>query len=209
MIIDLATVKQYLSLTDSTYDAQIALYIPDVDALVKEYTSLRYNDYFTCSTVSGSATISVGSIGNTFFTSELSLNAPVISNVYAYSRVSYDLSDYFKQGDYVSGAGIPTGAYITDVDKLNKQITINDVATATGSITAVKGFNRMYNSIVANLVWYKITNASTKAANSASGFVTSISQGPTSKTFDLDRSKLFRGVPVGMLEGLPRYIRMQ
>lgn len=208
MIITSALVKQYLSITDSTYDAQIALYIPDVDALVKDWTRSRFNDPFGATTTDSSASVTVGSINNVYFTSETGFSH-IQTTPSGFTRKSTRLSDYFKEGDYVSGSGIVDGSYITDVDDLNLTVTLSANATATASVTLYKGFNRMYNSIVANLVWYKITNASTKAANSASGFVTSISQGPTSKTFDLDRTKLFRGVPVGMLEGLPRYIRMQ
>ena len=208
MIITAALVKQYLGITAATYDAQIALFIPDIDALVKDWCDSRFYDQFTAQTTNLSADITVGTLNNTYFVSEKGTSYLQGLSQMAYRKATR-LSDYFKQGDYVTGSGIPTDAYITDIDDLNLKITISAPATATASPTLYKGFNRMYNSIVANLVWYKITNATTKAANSASGFVTSISQGPTSKTFDLDRSKLFRGVPIGMLEGLPRYIKMQ
>ena len=202
MIIDLATVKTYLGISATTYDILISLYIPDVDAIVKDYTGLTFSDDFVCNTTNTSPIVTVQSIERTSFVNVLN---PLQSSILFY-RTSLKVSDYFKVGDYVTGSGLPSGATIIDIDDEDQTITLSGNCTATASgVACVKGFNRGYNRVVSQMVWYFV-NTNNTSVNSDIG-VKSKTIGPVTTTFADSNINAKYGLPQSLLDALPKYAR--
>lgn len=194
MIIDRATVKTYLGITVTTYDTLIDLYIPDVDAMIKEYTNERYYSVFAAAMVEDSPVITVSRIGMVAFSGD------------GLQRSRLKVSDYFKSGDYLSGDGIASGAYVLSVNDETAEVTLSADCTETAThFDLVKGFNRRYNKAVASLVWYLVGKTSVNV-NADIG-IKSKSLGPISITYDGAMNSAY-GVPQALLDPFTRYIRI-
>ena len=138
-------VKTYLQITDTTYDNQIDVFLPQVSDFLVGRNGYLNNTYL----LEGSAD-----------TTNLS---PDLTNV------TLDFDDL--ETEYtVDIANVPTGvtgAKISSLDSDNSTITLdnNATASATSQDLKVRNFPLGYKDIVANMVWYKIGNQTiTKAA---------------------------------------------
>ena len=141
-------VKTALGISGSTYDTQIDAQLPYIDAKVKSITRNNWNKRIVGSTTSGSTYIEVTD--------------------YHYGGYDYIL-DWLEVGQQITGDGMASGAYITDIwpdgtttDDNAPQIEISANATATDSAaTLFLGFPIQYHDIVAKGVWYLISGTST------------------------------------------------
>jgi len=183
-MISLETVKTFLGLTDSTYDAQITAMIPIAEAKYREIAGSDFNNYCAASYYSGDTTIQLGG-GFNFETPNMD------SGVYVLGF-----------GDIVTGTGIPDETYITAIDKINGQITLSDTLTDSGA--AIYGTtNISYRPVVSGLIWYLIGQQSTTAQDEKT--VTSKSVGPLSLTYADGEVNSMYGVPQKIVDAIPKF----
>lgn len=135
-------VKQYLNITDATYDLQIDIWIPVVsDFLVNAnngYLNSEYLETGTADTTDTDATL----------TSVLSIEY-----------------DNLQSGNVVKIAGVADNVTITDYDEDNTTIELSSAATATaeGSTLYIRVLPAGAKAVVAKMIWYMIdTNNITK-----------------------------------------------
>lgn len=192
-IITLAQVKEQLGISSSDYDSAITAKLPYIDAKVKSITNNNWNKRIFGSTTSGSAYIEVSDYQNT----------------------GYDyILDWLEVGQQITGTGIDTGAYVSDIwpegtatSDNAPQIEISSNATATNSgADLFLGFPIQFHDIVANGVWYLINGTSTTLPTNPA---TSESMGPASVSYSSADNKIDAryGMPAWFVKGLPKYAR--
>lgn len=193
-IITLAQVKTQLGLSDTTYDAQITAKLPIIDSKVKLITKNNWNKRIYGDTTDASANIT-------------------LYEDYTLSVKNYGyILEWVLPGSQITGTGIPTGAYITDIyaegteDNENyPMVTISDNCTATASgIEMYLGFPIGYHDIVAKGIWFLIDGTSTTLPTNSA---TSESMGPASVSYSDADNKLdgISGMPMWFVKSLPRY----
>lgn len=210
MVISLAQVKQYTTLTDAD-NADITAMLPVIDAKVKMITRNRWNYQIVGDTVSGSPYVKLQSLYTYAGIDRLGINNPCWRE---------DLQEYIEVGMQISGPGIPSGSYIQEVYYNGEAVTLggtvyavpvvemNQNATATASgIQGFLGLPIAYLPTVAKGVQWLI--AQTKSSAYPQGGFTSRSMGPMSWSVggsdaDIDGVS---GMPSWFVKGLPRYQR--
>ena len=91
----------------------------------------------TSVTATGSATPSAAVFTNTS-TADVTINSTTLSNVKGLG--SYTI------GGICTGTGIPTGAYVTAVDKMARTVTISAAATATNAAVTVTSYGAPFET---------------------------------------------------------------
>lgn len=198
MIITRDQVKTQLGLSDSTYDTQIDAKLPMIDAKVKIITGRKFNAQFTGTLDNGGNTISA-------LSSKEQVYPLGVGNPWTQDHGA----ELLEVGDMVTGDGIPTGAYITDIYMHDKDgftaplITVSETLTAGGSVEFVAGFNIGYHDIVAKGVWYLIEGTTNSTAGMSAG-VSSKSIGPVRISYGsgLDQLDGRSGMPLWFVQGL-------
>jgi hypothetical protein len=193
VIIDLATVKIYLGLTANTYDSQISAFIPDVDALIKDYCNCEFADDFWALLTSASDTIEIAS--GLF---------PQLIEVYGLSATPKEVD--FKVGDSITGTGISAGTFITRkiyTGDILTHLQLSAVVTTGGQQTLIRGINRGYFNTVSKIIGYLIS----KTSITVSTGIKSESVGGLSVTYSDDAINEKYGVPQSLLNSLPKFAR--
>ena len=197
-VIDLATVKLYLGISDSADDALINKYIPIIDSKVKSICNNNFNLQINVKLVNGSDIVEIYGTGGRCITKpELDL-----------------LLEELPTGTLLEGTGIATGTYIDEVyysepsnNDLNvPSIKLSQNATADNSNAYIyAGINIAYQEIIAKGLWY-LTGRADKTIKDDSwksrriGPV-SITKGEGGKS-ELDGKS---GMPLWFVRALPRY----
>lgn len=187
-VITLSTVKTFLGLTTTEHDAAITAALPFVDMKVKQICRNKFSSLFYAETTSGSTTVKVYKNSN--------------------GNISRMIPEYFEAGELIEGTGIPSGAYIEDVQYVDgsTELTISSAATASGDlVTIYTGFNIAYQPLVAKFVQWHLDSIGTSLPGRT---VASRSMGPLSVSYsDKDNEIDGRyGVPGWLVKGLPRYM---
>lgn len=188
-VIDLATTKALLGLTDTTYDTQITAQIPIIDAKVKQICRHNFNTLLSVEMVDGSLYVKLLDSASEWMDNEL------------------------MTGTMLEGAGITTGTYVDEVYKDGYNIDtigapyfqLSVVATEDASLAYIyAGINKAYQSIIAKGIWWLIDNTSTNIVatdwTSRSGATLSVSRSEADNKID-GKS----GMPAWFVKGLPRY----
>lgn len=191
-------VKTQLGITSAIYDSQIDAKLPIIDAKVKTITQRRWNDRIVGNITSGSAYVEIYSYD---------------TDVY-YTDYYDDLIDYVMVGQQITGTGIPSGAYITDIwakgtasNDTYPQIELDQNATATtAGEDLFLGFPITYHDIVAKGVQWLINQTNTRITDNT---WSSKSMGPVSVTKSQGDNRIdgASGMPLWFVKGLPRYMR--
>ena len=191
-VIDLATTKTLLGITDTSYDTEITAAIPYIDAAVKQITRNRYNYRVIGATESGSTRMSLSPGG-------LDYN---------------DLEEYIETGMLISGTGIPANAYIAEVfynyptrEYVTEiiEIDLSANATETGSdVSVYLGINIAYQPIIAKAVWWWTLQTNTAIKNDV---WQSRRMGPVSVSKQDMDAKVdgSYGVPIWLVKALPHF----
>lgn len=139
-------VKAMLGISDATYDAQIAVFLPIVSADVRRILNTELNDYFTASYSSADATIDIsdGSTTRKYGTQSMKLT-PV------------------KIGDVVEGDNIEADTYVIGYNYTTYKHTLSDAPGGTGSYIE-RTINIRQWPTIAKMVFYKITKNTTGSA---------------------------------------------
>jgi hypothetical protein len=202
-IISRAQVKAYLGIVVPDYDSQIDLYIPIIDAKVKQICGTRFNYRVLISAETDSTTASLSSVDS----------YPLNQSIYE------DLQEFVESGMQISGGGIPEDTYITEVYYNQPEtdyqlgnnlprVTLSNATTEAVEGYAYLGFNIAYLPLVAKAVWWMIDQQNTNAPTVGSG-VASRTRGKVSVSFNEANSKIDGkyGVPSWLVVGLPKYHR--
>jgi len=210
VVITLAKVKELLGITSTDYDTQISAKIPIIDAKVKQITRNNYDFKF--------------------------VGAPVVDTnimyVYAYLPDNYNCNNYsginnpniktdiaqsLEIGQLITGDGIASGAYITNIVKQGTSSTdagfVDDYcyiemsanATASSESTEITaGISIGYQDIIAKGIQYLINSTSTTLP---SGGIASESIGSYSYSLSSSNQKIDgkSGMPYWFTAGLPRF----
>lgn len=204
-IITLAQVKEFLGISDSSYDTQITAKIPYIDAKVKQITRHNWNDLV---------------YGNTTVDNPYVLIYPAYDIELGYKpyqfneRIKDVLEDLVFAGQQVSGTGIASGAYVDSIYPngvpgsltFEPAIKLSSNCTATGTTVEIYlGFPIGYLDIVAKGVWFLIGGTSTALPKNS---ITGRSMGPLSVQYSASDNKLDgqSGMPLWFVKGLPRFI---
>ena len=185
-IITLEQVKSYLGIADTTYDAQLNIYIPVIsDFLVGNYGYL--NNSFLL-TAAGEATI-----GSTDIT--LSVSDAKILNI----------------GDVLLSTAYANNTVVSDIDYVTGIVTMDNVAISTVSEDMYFSiFPVAAKSTASQLIWFKIGTISTSGATSDMTDVKTKKYGPVSVTFEGaggTGSISANGYPTKLLNALRQYKR--
>lgn len=186
MIITRDQVKLYLGITDSSLDAEIDRYLPIIDSKVKLITNHNWNDFYYCN------------IDST-----------------KYIEVVEFKGESLEPGMQITGSGIPTGAYITNIFMHTAEfnnvtyeppfIEISEIATETETSAELYfGFPIAYHPTVAKGVLWLIQQENQTIPSQK---VKSKSLPPLSVTYDLN-SKIDNrsGMPEWFVSALPYYM---
>ena len=201
--------KKYLGIPveTTTYDADMAVYIPIVEATARAITGSLY-------LLQVNGTLTAGS-------KEL-----VVSSVYSQTRILYcgsvsesgegyaygdpgakqkKLHEVLTAGMQITGDGIPAGTFIERVQTFNGENTVylSAEATASGDIEAYTDIPVMYLSAIAHGVWWMIGQQKTAIGDTS---WTSRSVGPVSESRSEAEMKLDGqyGMPVWFVKTFPR-----
>ena len=204
-IITLAQVKTFLGISNTTYDAQITAMIPYVEAKVKQITRNNWNEL-----IFGNTTVD-----NPYILVYPAYNVDLGYQPYQFDERIKDVLDSLIPGQQVTGTGVASGAYITDIYAngipgsltFEPAIQMSDNCTATGTTVEIYlGFPIGYLDIVAKGVWFMIGGLTTiLPKNSLSGR----SMGPLSVQYSAADNRLDgkSGMPMWFVKGLPIYNR--
>lgn len=211
--ITVAEVKTLLGIPSATttYDADIALKIPEIESTVKRMT---YNKFSL--QVTGDVLAAVGANKQGVF-------AP--SAIYSYATQIYDGGNYLEAtlddclyiGQTITGSGIPAGSFIQDIYSYSGTtidgvlysfpiFTISGTVTATDEVTAYTNIPVGLKPVIAKGIFWMIKNQSTSFNDTA---WTSRSVGPLS----VSRSELdavadgANGMPSWFNKAIPRFHR--
>lgn len=162
-VITLETVKTFLGLSDTTYDAQITAQIPFIDAAVKQICNNNFSLQIYCGFTSGSKTVKVFSTEP-----ESESRYPAESFRWPSAALEQLLID-IPTGTMLEGSPVPSGAYIEDVfysgdSQVSLYIpsfTMSSAATATEDAYIYAGMNIAQQRIIAKGIWWAIGQVST------------------------------------------------
>jgi hypothetical protein len=204
-VIDLATTKALLGITDTTYDTQITAQIPIIDAKVKQICHNNFNLMLFCKIHNGSNIVELYDIGYNNNTCKQ----------YRHTWPTPELEQLMQDlpvGTLLDGDDIPDGSYIDEVyyngvgnnGLVIPSFQLNENATTSSSVYIYAGINKAYQNTIAKGIWYLIGQTSTAINDTA---WKSRNVGPLSITkSDMD-AKLDgkSGMPAWFVKSLPRY----
>jgi len=204
-MITVAQVKSYCGITASTYDADIAIYIPVAEAAIKSITRNRYTMRVSGTTTAGSTTIPIYSLYGWGWSRGHEGDCKLWDTQF---RID-DVTEYVENGASVTGTGVPAGAYVTDVYDIDSSgawspnIELSSAATASGSVTLTLGLPISLMPVVAKGVFWLVGNKTTSAINAG---WSSRSMGPLSVTLGGNQAIDNKyGMPVWFVSAFPRY----
>jgi hypothetical protein len=212
-----AQVKQYLGIPTgtTTYDTDIARYIPIVEATANRITAGMYILQVNGTTTAASKDVAVSSVycqsGMCLFGAskpECGCGYPYGDPNYAFgsSRPSFKpLGAVLTPGQLITGTGMAEGAFIESVSQFDgeNKITLSVAATASGEVSLYTGFPVGYLSTIAHGVWFMIGQQKTAMGDTS---WTSRTVGPVSETRSASEMKIdgLYGMPAWFVKAFPR-----
>lgn len=205
----LAQSKAYLGIPSATttFDADIATYIPVVEATARAITGGLYLLQVNGTLTADSKELAV----STVYSQARMLYGGCVSKSgegYAYGDPGAKmkkLHEVLTAGMQISGDGIPAGTFIERVQTFNGENTahLSAEATATGGVEAYTDIPVMYLSAIAHGVWWMIGQQKTAIGDTS---WTSRSVGPVSESRSDSEMKLDGqyGMPVWFVKTFPR-----
>ena len=204
-----AQVKQYLGIPTgtTTYDADIARYIPIVEAAARQITGGLYLLQVNGTIENTSKTMTVSSVYSQ--TRQLYGNGARLSGEgFPYGDPgpkNKTLASVLPAGLQISGDGIPTDSFIERVQTFGGESTIilSAAATKTQEVTAYTDFPIGFLTTIAHGVWWMIGQQKTAIGDTS---WTSRSVGPVSESRSEAEMKLDGqyGMPVWFVKTFPR-----
>lgn len=208
IVIDRDTVKSNLGLDEATYDAQIDMQIPIIDAKVKQICQNNFNTQLTMDMTAGDQYIEIWAVYY-YWGGRLCKR----------SRSDPQMREIVKDipvGTYIEGDGLAR-TWITEVyydysaefNGTTYSAPFIKVETApTSSDSSAQGFygwNKAFDSVVSKGIWYNIQQTSTSIDD---GSWQTKKYGPVlvSKGSDEMRMDLKSGMPLWFVKSLPRYM---
>lgn len=205
-----AQVKTYLGIPSATttYDADIARYLPIVEATVNRITAGIFLLQVNGTISAGSKAIAVSSVYTQSGRMIYGYSKPSSGDGFPYgdSGVSKakPLFHVVSPGQPITGDGIASGAIIESVNAFNGSgnVMLSINATSSGEISAYTGIPEMYNSAIAHGVWWMISQQKT-ASNDTSWISRSV--GPVSETRSAADSRIDGkyGMPAWFVKTFP------
>lgn len=192
-MISLATVKTFLGISDTTYDAAITAMIPIAEAKYREISGYDFNWMIYVQFESGENTFEVGCVdyavkfGDAFLSGEPAKDSSLWQ---------------LRYGDIIEGTGIPAETYITAIDTFENTVTVSANFTADSDRMRVTT-NISYRPIMSQLIWYMISQQSTTAIDTKD--LKSKKVGPLSVTFADDEINSSFGVPMKIVNSILKY----
>ena len=196
-VITLAKAKEYLGISDTTYDAQITSYLPVIDAKVKDICRNNFNLQLNVGLTDTETTVVFSGIYNQPTPPELK-----------------QLTNDLPVGTLLEGTGIATDTYISEVyyngpeqdGSTPPYFELSTAATADNSGVIYAGINIAYQPLIAKGIWWLISQMSTDIC--ANDWI-SRSDGGMSVSRSAEDSKLDgkSGMPAWFVKGLPRWHR--
>lgn len=174
-------VKAYIGETETTYDADIAIYLPIALAAVRSITRNRW-------ALSASLSLTSGSV---------------------YATLS-GVAEYIEYGATITGTGVASGASVVTICDYSvgtvaaPVLEMSAPATSTAVSSCVFGIPIQYEPTIAKGVMWLIANKSDNAL--ARGWA-SRSMGPMSISLSSEQQRLdgASGMPVWFVQSFPRY----
>jgi hypothetical protein len=207
-VITLSRCKELLGInsTDTTYDTDLQIAIPVVDAAVKQITNNRWNYRVAASFENSSDTVQI-----------LSVVSPKYFMRDGYYSSVDTIDEFLRVGQLISATGIPSGAYIEEVyynypegvivsDNYIAEVTISETTTAEATTTeCYLGIPIAYQPIIAKACWWQKEQMSTTINDTS---WKSKSMGPISitKGGGSERIDNKSGMPLWLVQALPRYM---
>lgn len=184
-MISLTTVKTYLGLSDTTYDAKITAIIPAAEAKYREIAGYDFNAYMQASYDSGASYIT-------------------LDGIFSFDGLPNMNSDTYlvNYGDIIIGTGIADETYVTSIDKRYGKINISAATTSAGTEIYIST-NISYRPIISGMIWYMIGQQSTTAQNEKQ--VKSKSVSPLSVTYADGEINSVYGIPQKFVNAIPKY----
>lgn len=200
-VISLAKCKELLGINNTSYDTQLTTAIAHIDSAVKQITKNRWNYRVIADITEDSTEVYISSVADLYI------------HEYAYE----DLEEYIMTGQLISGTGIPTDAYIsevyynfpegisiTDNNDLTLKVDISSAATATTSgLTAYLGIPIAYQKVIADGCKWFIDRI---GATPSDDTWTSKTQGKVSVSRDGSKIDPQTGMPQWFVNAFPRYM---
>ena len=207
-----AQAKKYLGIPveTTTYDADMAVYIPIVEATARAITGSLYLLQVNGTLTAGSKELVVSSVYSQ--TRQLYGGCQDKSGYgYAYGDPSpkmRKLHEILTAGMQITGTGIAADTFIERVQTFHNTSTVflSAAATASGDVEAYTDFPVMYLSAIAHGVWWMIGQQKTAMGDTS---WTSRTVGPVSETRSEAEMKLDGqyGMPVWFVKTFPRVYR--
>lgn len=208
-IIDLATVKANLGISDTTYDVQISAQIPIIDAKVKQICNNNFNNQITLTTISGSPYAEISGLWYWWggLHRERQRNDPMLKEIVKDIPV----------GTYLEGESIPRTSILESYYDFSATfsgtsygapfVKMSENATTTNAgAQSFYGWNKAYDSVVSKGIWYLIGQTSMTIDD---GSWSTKKYGPVSITKGSGASDtkmdLKSGMPLWFVKALPRY----
>lgn len=206
-----AQVKQYLGIPSATttYDADIARYIPIVEAAARQITGGLYLLQVNGTIENASKTMTVSSVysqtrqlyGHGFYNAATGAGFPYNDP----GPKNKTLASVLPAGLQISCDGVPTDSFIERVQTFGGESTIilSAAATKTQEVTAYTDFPIGFLTTIAHGVWWMIGQQKTASGDTT---WTSRSVGPVSETRSEAEMKIdgLFGMPAWFVKAFPR-----
>jgi hypothetical protein len=205
-----AQVKQYLGIPTgtTTYDADIARYIPIVEAAARQITGGLYLLQVNGTIENASKTMTVSSV---YSQTRQLYGAKMSGAGFPYNDPgpkNKTLASVLPAGLQISGDGIPADSFIERVQTFGGESTIilSAAATKTQEVTAYTDFPIGFLTTIAHGVWWMIGQQKTAMGDTS---WTSRTVGPVSETRSEAEMKLDGqyGMPAWFVKTFPRVYR--
>lgn len=204
-----AQAKKYLGIPSATttYDEDIATYIPVVEATARAITGSLYLLQVNGTITAGSKELAVSTV---YSQTRMLYGGSVSKCGYGYDYgdpgpKTKKLHEVLTAGMQITGDGIPDDTFIERVQTFNGENTayLSAKATATGDVEAYTDIPVMYLSAIAHGVWWMIGQQKTAIGDTS---WTSRSVGPVSESRSEAEMKLDGqyGMPVWFVKTFPR-----
>ena len=200
-------VKAQLGITDSSYDTQIDAKLPIIDAKVKAICNNNFNYRFAADFTDTETTLNAYALYKTKDQYPSGINNRTIVR---------DVSKDLQVGMQISGTGIASGTYITNIYKSgsldvfdvtldNVYCELSDAVTSDGSgVIVTGGISIAYHDVIAKGVMYMIRGTSTTVSDSAWSS-RSIGGASVSRSAADSALESQYGMPAWFVKALPRY----
>jgi hypothetical protein len=205
-----AQVKQYLGIQTgtTTYDTDIARYIPIVEAAARQITGGLYLLQVNGTIENASKTMTVSSV---YSQTRQLYGAKMSGAGFPYNDPgpkNKTLASVLPAGLQISGDGIPADSFIERVQTFGGESTIilSAAATKTQEVTAYTDFPIGFLTTIAHGVWWMIGQQKTAMGDTS---WTSRTVGPVSETRSEAEMKLDGqyGMPAWFVKTFPRVYR--